>query len=90
MSPEQLREESLTHQTDMFSLGVVIYQLLTGHQPFTGATSAGMVYQIMNVDPAPPSSHRPDIPIRVDEIILTALRKERRSAMQHGMSLRRR
>jgi serine/threonine protein kinase len=76
MSPEQLREESLTHQTDMFSLAVVIYQLLTGHQPFTGATSAGMVYQIMNVDPAPPSSHRPDIPKRIDEAVLTALRKE--------------
>jgi len=66
----------LTHQTDMFSLAVVIYQLLTGHQPFTGATSAGMVYQIMNVDAAPPSSHRPEIPKRIDEIILTALRKK--------------
>jgi serine/threonine protein kinase len=76
MSPEQLREESLTHKTDMFSLAVVIYQLLTGHQPFTGATSAGMVYQIMNVDAAPPSSHRPEISKRIDEIILTALRKE--------------
>ena len=75
MSPEQLREETLTHQTDMFSLAVVIYQLLTGHQPFTGTTSAGMVYQIMNVDAAPPSSHRPEIPKRIDEIILTALRK---------------
>lgn len=76
MSPEQLRESSLTHQTDMFSLGVVIYQLLTGHQPFKGATSIGMVYQIMNVDPAPPSSHRPQVPKRIDEIILTALRKD--------------
>jgi serine/threonine protein kinase len=76
MSPEQLREESLTHQTDMFSLAVVIYQLLTGHQPFTGATSAGMVYQIMNVEAAPPSSHRPEIPERIDDIILTALRKD--------------
>ncbi len=76
MSPEQLREETLTHQTDMFSLAVVIYQLLTGHQPFTGATSAGMVYQIMNVDAEPPSSHRPEIPKRIDEIVLTALRKD--------------
>ncbi len=76
MSPEQLRESLLTHQTDMFSLGVVIYQLLTGHQPFKSATSIGMVYQIMNVDPAPPSSHRPQVPKRIDEIILTALQKD--------------
>ena len=76
MSPEQLREVSLTHQTDMFSLAVVVYQLLTGHQPFKGATSVGMVYQIMNVDAVPPSSHRPQIPKRIDEIVLTALRKD--------------
>ncbi len=76
MSPEQLQESSLTHQTDMFSLAVVLYQLLTGHQPFKGATSVGMVYQIMNVDAVPPSSHRPQIPKRIDEIVLTALRKD--------------
>lgn len=76
MSPEQLRELPLTHQTDMFSLAVVIYQLLTGHQPFKGATSVGMVYQIINVDAVPPSSHRPQISKRIDEIVLTALRKD--------------
>jgi serine/threonine protein kinase len=76
MSPEQLRELPLTHLTDMYSLAVVIYQLLTGHPPFKGATSVGMVYQITSVDADPPSSHRPEIPKRIDEIVLTALRKD--------------
>ena len=76
MSPEQLNEASLTHQTDMFSLAVVVYQLLTGHLPFEGTTGVGMINQILRADPAVPSAHRPQIPARVDEIVLTALRKE--------------
>ena len=65
MSPEQLQEATLTHQTDMFSLGVVLYQLLTGHLPFKGSTGFGMVNQILNVDPDPPSTQRPQIPSRI-------------------------
>ena len=76
MSPEQLTEATLTHQTDMFSLGVVIYQLLTGHLPFKGSTGFGMVNQILNVDADPPSTHRPQIPANVDEIVLKAMCKE--------------
>jgi eukaryotic-like serine/threonine-protein kinase len=76
MSPEQLREESLSHHTDMFSLGVVIYQLLTGHLPFKGATSYSMVNQIITVDPPPPSTHRPEIPANVDAIVAQAMRKD--------------
>ena len=76
MSPEQLNEASLTHQTDMFSLAVVIYQLLTGHLPFKGSTGFGMVNQILNLDPDPPSTHRPEIPGSIDEIVMTALRKD--------------
>ena len=76
MSPEQLKEATLTHQTDMFSLAVVIYQLLTGHLPFEGSSGFGMINQILNVDPSPPSTHRPQIPARVDEIVLTAMRKQ--------------
>jgi len=76
MSPEQLQEAPLTHQTDMFSLGVVIYQLLTGHLPFKGSTGFGMVNQILNVDPDAPSTQRPQIPSRIDEIVLTSLHKQ--------------
>jgi serine/threonine protein kinase len=76
MSPQQVRELPLNHQTDMFSLGVVMYLLLTAKLPFTGSNNYSMVYQIINVDPPPPSIHRPDIPSQVDVIVKTALRKD--------------
>ncbi|MGD2140088.1 MAG: protein kinase [Burkholderiales bacterium] len=76
MSPEQLQEADLTHQTDMFSLGVVIYQMLTGHLPFKGTTGFGMINQILTVEPDLPSTQRPEIPSSVDEIVLTCLRKK--------------
>jgi len=75
MSPEQVKEQPLTHQTDIFSLGVVMYQLLTGRLPFQGANNYSMIYQIINTDPTPPSRQRPGIPEDVDAIVLRALHK---------------
>jgi hypothetical protein len=76
MSPQQLKEQPLTHQTDIFALGVVLYQLFTGHLPFKGANKYAMIYQIIHNTPAPPSTHRPEIPKRLDEIVLKALAKD--------------
>ena len=76
MSPEQLQETTLSHQTDIFSLGVVMYQLLTGSLPFKSTNNYSMVYQIINVDPPPPSVLRPDTPSAVDRIVRRALEKE--------------
>jgi eukaryotic-like serine/threonine-protein kinase len=76
MSPEQLKEEVLGHHTDIFSLGVVMYQLLTGHLPFKGSTGYSMVHQIINVDPPPPTEHRPGLPAVVNTLVKTALAKD--------------
>ncbi|MEI7967678.1 MAG: serine/threonine-protein kinase [Betaproteobacteria bacterium] len=75
MSPEQVRDQPLNHQTDIFSLGVVMYQLLTGRLPFKATNNFSMVYQIINVDPPPPSAYRPGVPKRVDVIVKKALQK---------------
>ena len=75
MSPEQVQEQQLTHQTDIFSLGVVMYQLLTGSLPFKATNNYSMVFQIINVDPPPPSIFRPEIPASIDHIVKKALQK---------------
>ena len=76
MSPEQVKEQHLTYQTDIFSFGVVMYQLLTGQLPFRGANNYSIIYQIINVDPPPPIEVRPDIPPRIDAIVTRALQKD--------------
>ncbi|OIR19613.1 serine/threonine-protein kinase PknB [mine drainage metagenome] len=76
MSPEQIKEQPLTHQTDIYSLGVTMYRLLTGKLPFEAANSYSMIYQIMNIDPPPPSTYRPEIPPELDAIVLRAMCKE--------------
>jgi serine/threonine protein kinase len=76
MSPEQVREQPLTYQTDIFSLGVVMYQLLTGRLPFQGTNNYAIIYQIMNVDPPAPVEVRPDVPPRINAIVTRALQKD--------------
>jgi eukaryotic-like serine/threonine-protein kinase len=82
MSPEQVQEQPLTHQTDIFSLGVVMYQFLTGSLPFKATNNYSMVFQIINVDPPPPSIFRPEIPTPVDQIVKKMLQKRLESRYQ--------
>ena len=76
MSPEQVKEQQLSFQTDIFSLGVVMFQLLTGRLPFKGANNYSMIYQIINVESPRPIEIRPDIPPRIDAIVMRALQKD--------------
>ena len=76
MSPQQIKEHPLTPQTDIYSLGVVMYQMLTGQLPFQASNNFSMMYQITNVEPAPPASLRPEIPLAVDRIVRKAMQKE--------------
>lgn len=76
MSPQQLREEALNHQTDIYSLGVVMFQLLTGRLPFQASSNFGMIYQICNIAPPLPSAFRSDLPPALDAIVRRAMQKE--------------
>jgi serine/threonine protein kinase len=75
MSPQQVMEHPLNHQTDIFSLGVVLYQMLTGQLPFQGSNNFSLVYQITHTDPTPPSQLRPDLTEAIDRVVMKALEK---------------
>lgn len=75
MSPEQIKELPLTHQTDIYSLGVVMYKLLAGKLPFDASNNFSMIYQILNIEPPPPSMFRPEIPQELDMIVRRAMEK---------------
>ena len=76
MSPEQVKEHALDHRTDIYSLGVVMYQLLAGRLPFQATNNFSLIYQIANVEPQPPSSYRPQIPAALDAIVKRAMAKD--------------
>jgi eukaryotic-like serine/threonine-protein kinase len=76
MSPEQVKEQPLSHQTDIFSLGVLFYYMLTGHHPFMATNNYSVVYLVNNVEPPPPSSFRAEIPVSLDRIVAKALAKK--------------
>ena len=76
MSPEQIREELVDHRTDLYSLGVVMYQLLTGQLPFRGTNKFSMIYQITQNEPPPPSAKRADVPTSLDRIVRRAMQKD--------------
>jgi serine/threonine protein kinase len=75
MSPEQLRMEKLSHQTDIYSLGITMFRLLTGRLPFEAGSHVALTYAILNTPPPKPSSHRPELPPLLDEIVMKAIQK---------------
>lgn len=93
MSPEQVQGQDVDHRSDIFSLGVLLYVLFTGQQPFRGVHETALMYEIVNVDPPPMSSVKPDIDPALDAIVLECLDKDpnerTQSAKQVGIDLKR-
>ncbi len=75
MSPEQISHGHLTHLSDMYSLGIVSYQLLTGARPFQAQTLHELFDAIARKDALPPSAQRPDLPVELDKVILRMIAK---------------
>ena len=76
MSPEQVQEQDLTHHSDMFSLAVVVYELLTGRRPFDADTDFATLYRITHEAPTAPRLLRTDLPDHLDAVLLRALAKQ--------------
>jgi TolB-like protein/Tfp pilus assembly protein PilF/predicted Ser/Thr protein kinase len=83
MAPEQIQGEEVDARSDIFSFGVVLYEMLTGRMPFRGEHDAAMMYSILNEDPDSLTKHRSDVPADLERIIERALEKEPGDRYQH-------
>lgn len=85
MSPEQLREENISSQSDLFSLGVVMYELLTGRHPFLTDNFSRLIHLILNEEPPPMRDFRSDIPESLEDIVRKAIAKDPEQRYRMGL-----
>lgn len=76
MSPEQVKGGSVDHKSDVFSCGVVLYEMFTGIQPFKNDYYHGMMYAVVNEDPSPVTEHKPDLPVELEWILRKSMEKD--------------
>lgn len=87
MSPEQCQSMELEATSDVYSLGIVIYEMLTSQVPFRNASRLATIYQHINDPPRPPRAHAQEIPDRIEKVILKALSKEPSERQQSALEL---
>ena len=87
MSPEQVQEDNITNQTDLFSLGIVMYELLTGKHPFVADSFSRLIHKIINEKPPLMSTYRSDLPEILEKIVHHALQKDPEQRYKMGLNL---
>ena len=75
MSPEQARGQTVDKRTDVYALGCVLYEMLTGRKPFAGGEYPALLFKHLNAEPPQPSAARPGIPVALDAVVARSMAK---------------
>ena len=88
LSPEQAQGHAIDHRSDLYSLGIVLYEMLAGRAPFSGDSPVAIAYQHLSQDPVPPSTHNSAVPPALDAVVLRAMAKDPDARYESAEQLR--